>query len=91
MCWVGWGVWIVYDFFGFYEELLLNLLDEFKCDCCWCYGNLMNFCLFLVKGMYLVYCVVFLMGVMLYLFVLLWFMFFVFFIVLQVVYVLIEL
>lgn len=29
----GWGVWIAYDFLGFYEELLLNLLDELKRDC----------------------------------------------------------
>lgn len=33
MCCVGWGVWIVYDFLGFYEELLFNLFDELKCDC----------------------------------------------------------
>lgn len=79
---VGWGVWIVYDFSGFYEELSFNLFDELKRDRRWCYGNLMNFRLFLVKGMYSVYRAVFLTGVMFYFFVSLWFMFFAFFIVL---------
>lgn len=51
----------------------------------------MNFCLFLVKGMHLVYCAVFLTGVMFYFFALLWFMFFALFTALQVVHALTEL
>lgn len=46
----GWGVWIAYDLPGSYEELPPNLLDELKRDRRWCHGNLMNFRLFLVKG-----------------------------------------
>ncbi len=48
----GWGVWIAYDLPGSYEELPPNLLDELKRDRRWCHGNLMNFRLFLVKGMH---------------------------------------
>ncbi len=42
---------------------------------CWCHGNLMNFRLFLVKGMHLVQCAVFLTGDVFYLSAPLWFMF----------------
>ena len=63
----GWGVWIAYDLPGSYEELPPNLLDELKRDRRWCHGNLMNFRLFLVKGMHTVHRFVFLTGVMSYL------------------------
>ena len=63
----GWGVWIAYDLPGSYEELPPNLLDELKRDRRWCHGNLMNFRLFLVKGMHPVHRAVFLTGVMSYL------------------------
>ncbi|CAJ0947336.1 unnamed protein product [Ranitomeya imitator] len=42
---------------GSYEELPPNLLDELKRDRRWCQGNLMNFRLFLVKGMHPVFTV----------------------------------
>lgn len=71
----GWGVWIAYDLPGSYEELPPNLLDELKRDRRWCQGNLMNFRLFLVKGMHPVHRAVFLTGVMSYLSAPLWFMF----------------
>ncbi len=71
----GWGVWIAYDLPGSYEELPPNLLDELKRDRRWCQGNLMNFRLFLVKGMHPVHRAVFLTGVMSYLSAPLWFFF----------------
>ncbi|KMM82441.1 membrane glycosyltransferase [Pseudomonas taetrolens] len=71
----GWGVWIAYDLPGSYEELPPNLLDELKRDRRWCHGNLMNFRLFLVKGMHPVHRAVFLTGVMSYLSAPLWFFF----------------
>ncbi len=55
----GWGVWIAYDLPGSYEELPPNLLDELKRDRRWCQGNLMNFRLFLVRGMHPVHRAVF--------------------------------
>jgi len=71
----GWGVWIAYDLPGSYEELPPNLLDELKRDRRWCQGNLMNFRLFLAKGMHPVHRAVFLTGVMSYLSAPLWFFF----------------
>jgi membrane glycosyltransferase len=71
----GWGVWIAYDLPGSYEELPPNLLDELKRDRRWCHGNLMNFRLFMVKGMHPVHRAVFLTGVMSYLSAPLWFFF----------------
>ncbi|AFR04034.1 MULTISPECIES: glucans biosynthesis glucosyltransferase MdoH [Pectobacterium] len=86
----GWGVWIAYDLPGSYEELPPNLLDELKRDRRWCHGNLMNFRLFLVKGMHPVHRAVFLTGVMSYLSAPLWFMFLVLSTALQVVHTLME-
>jgi len=71
----GWGVWIAYDLPGSYEELPPNLIDELTRDRRWCHGNLMNFRLFLVKGMHPVHRAVFLTGVMSYLSAPLWFLF----------------
>jgi membrane glycosyltransferase len=71
----GWGVWIAYDVPGSYEELPPNLIDELERDRRWCHGNLMNFRLFLVKGMHPVHRAVFLTGVMSYLSAPLWFLF----------------
>jgi membrane glycosyltransferase len=71
----GWGVWIAYDLPGSYEELPPNLLDELKRVRRWCHGNLINFRLFLVKGMHPVHRAVFLTGVMSYLSAPLWFFF----------------
>ena len=68
-------MWIAYDLPGSYEELPPNLLDELKRDRRWCHGNLMNFRLFLVKGMHPVHRAVFLTGVMSYLSAPLWFFF----------------
>jgi len=86
----GWGVWIAYDQPGSYEELPPNLLDELKRDRRWCHGNLMNFRLFLVKGMHPVHRAVFLTGVMSYLSAPLWFMFLALSTALQVVHTLME-
>ena len=86
----GWGVWIAYDLPGSYEELPPNLLDELKRDRRWCQGNLMNFRLFLVKGMHPVHRAVFLTGVMSYLSAPLWFMFLALSTALQVVHTLTE-
>lgn len=86
----GWGVWIAYDLPGSYEELPPNLLDELKRDRRWCHGNLMNFRLFLVKGMHPVHRAVFLTGVMSYLSAPLWFMFLMLSTALQVVHTLVE-
>lgn len=71
----GWSVWIAYDLDGSYEELPPNLLDELKRDRRWCHGNLMNFRLFMAKGMHPVHRAVFLTGVMSYLSAPLWFLF----------------
>lgn len=71
----GWGVWIAYDLPGSYEELPPNLIDELKRDRRWCQGNLMNFRLFMAKGMHPVHRAVFLTGVMSYLSAPLWFFF----------------
>lgn len=71
----GYGVWIAYDLPGSYEELPPNLLDELKRDRRWCHGNLMNFRLFMVKGMHPVHRAVFLTGVLSYLSAPLWFCF----------------
>ena len=71
----GWGMWIAYDLPGSYEELPPNLLDELKRDRRWCHGNLMNFRLFMVRGVHTVHRLVFLTGVMSYLSAPLWFLF----------------
>ncbi|WP_106477244.1 glucans biosynthesis glucosyltransferase MdoH [Phytohalomonas tamaricis] len=71
----GYGVWIAYDLPGSYEEMPPNLIDELQRDRRWCQGNLMNFRLFLVKGMHPVHRAVFLTGVMSYLSAPLWFLF----------------
>ena len=71
----GWGVWIVYDLPGSYEEMPPNLIDELKRDRRWCQGNLMNFRLALMKGLHPAHRVVFMTGVMAYLSAPLWFAF----------------
>jgi membrane glycosyltransferase len=71
----GWGVWIAYDLPGSYEEMPPNLIDELKRDRRWCQGNLMNFRLFLMKGLHPAHRVVFMTGVMAYLSAPLWFLF----------------
>lgn len=71
----GWGVWMVYDLPGSYEEMPPNLLDELKRDRRWCIGNLMNFRLFLSKGLHPAHRAVFMSGVMAYLSAPLWFLF----------------
>ncbi len=71
----GWGVWIVYDLPGSYEEMPPNLLDELKRDRRWCQGNLMNFRLALMKGLHPAHRVVFMTGVMAYFSAPLWFAF----------------
>lgn len=83
-------MWIAYDLPGSYEELPPNLLDELKRDRRWCQGNLMNFRLFLVRGMHPVHRAVFLTGVMSYLSAPLWFMFLALSTALQVVHALTE-
>lgn len=69
----GWGVWIAYDLAGSFEEMPPNLLDELKRDRRWCQGNLMNFRLFLARGMHGVHRAVFVTGVMAYISAPLWF------------------
>src|SRR5436190_10528019 len=71
----GWAVWIVYDLRGSYEEMPPNLVDELKRDRRWCQGNLMNFRLFLLKGLHIAHRAVFMSGVMAYVSALLWFLF----------------
>jgi membrane glycosyltransferase len=71
----GWAVWIAYDLAGSYEEMPPNLIDELKRDRRWCQGNLMNFRLFLLKGLHIAHRAVFMSGVMAYLSGLLWFLF----------------
>jgi membrane glycosyltransferase len=71
----GWAVWIAYDLPGSYEEMPPNLIDELKRDRRWCQGNLMNFRLFLLKGLHVAHRAVFMSGVMAYLSGLLWLMF----------------
>src|SRR5438132_5950843 len=71
----GWAVWIAYDLPGSYEEMPPNLIDELKRDRRWCQGNLMNFRLFLMKGLHVAHRAVFMSGVMAYLSALLWFVF----------------
>ncbi|WP_110687950.1 glucans biosynthesis glucosyltransferase MdoH [Salinicola aestuarinus] len=71
----GWGVWIAYELDGSYEEMPPNLLDELNRDRRWCHGNLMNFRLFLSKGIHPVHRAVFLTGLMSYISAPLWFLF----------------
>jgi membrane glycosyltransferase len=71
----GWAVWIAYDLPGSYEEMPPNLIDELKRDRRWCQGNLMNFRLFLLKGLHIAHRAVFMSGVMAYVSGLLWFTF----------------
>ncbi len=71
----GWSVWIAYDLDGSYEEMPPNLLDELGRDRRWCQGNLMNFRLFLARGMHAVHRAVFVTGVMAYLSAPLWCLF----------------
>jgi len=71
----GWAVWIAYDLPGSYEEMPPNLVDELKRDRRWCQGNLMNFRLFLMKGLHPAHRAVLMSGVMAYLSALLWFAF----------------
>lgn len=71
----GWAVWIAYDLPGSYEEMPPSLLDELKRDRRWCQGNLMNFKLFLAKGLHPAHRAVFMTGVMAYLSAPLWFLF----------------
>jgi membrane glycosyltransferase len=70
----GWGVWIAYDLPGSYEEMPPNLADELTRDRRWCQGNLMNFRLFLMKGLHPAHRAVFVTGVMAYLSAPLWFL-----------------
>lgn len=69
----GWGVWLAYDLPGSYEEMPPNLVDELARDRRWCQGNLMNFRLFLMKGLHPAHRAVFMTGVMAYLSAPLWF------------------
>jgi membrane glycosyltransferase len=69
----GWAVWIAYDLPGSYEEMPPNLIDELSRDRRWCQGNLMNFRLFLMKGLHPAHRAVFMTGVMAYLSAPLWF------------------
>jgi membrane glycosyltransferase len=69
----GWAVWIAYDVPGSYEEMPPNLIDELSRDRRWCQGNLMNFRLFLMKGLHPAHRAVFMTGVMAYLSAPLWF------------------
>jgi len=71
----GWAVWIAYDLGGSYEEMPPNLIDELQRDRRWCQGNLMNFRLFLLKGLHIAHRAVFMSGVMAYLSAPLWFLF----------------
>jgi len=71
----GWSVWIAYDLDGSYEEMPPALLDELGRDRRWCQGNLMNFRLFLARGMHVVHRAVFVTGVMAYLSAPLWALF----------------
>jgi membrane glycosyltransferase len=71
----GWAVWIAYDLAGSYEEMPPNLIDELTRDRRWCLGNLMNFRLFMMKGLHVAHRAVFMSGVMAYLSALLWFTF----------------
>ncbi|MCE3026239.1 glucans biosynthesis glucosyltransferase MdoH [Salinicola sp. DM10] len=71
----GWGVWIAYELEGSYEEMPPNLLDELNRDRRWCHGNLMNFRLFLSKGIHPVHRAVFLTGLMSYISAPLWCLF----------------
>ena len=71
----GWAVWLAYDLPGSFEEMPPNLVDELTRDRRWCQGNLMNFRLFLMKGLHPAHRAVFMTGVMAYLSAPLWFLF----------------
>ena len=71
----GWAVWIAYDLRGSYEEMPPSLLDELQRDRRWCHGNLMNFRLFLLKGLHVAHRAVFMSGVMAYVSAPLWLLF----------------
>lgn len=71
----GWGVWIVYDLPGSYEEVPPNLDDELRRDRRWCHGNLKNSRLMLAASLHPVHRMVFLSGAAAYVSSPLWFLF----------------
>jgi membrane glycosyltransferase len=71
----GWAVWIVYDLPGSYEEVPPTLVEELRRDQRWCRGNLINFRLFLMRGLHPAHRAVFVSGVMAYLSSPLWLLF----------------
>ena len=86
----GWAVWLAYDVPGSYEEMPPNLIDELTRDRRWCQGNLMNFRLFLMRGLHPAHRAVFMTGVMAYLSAALWFAFLVLSTALLAIYTLVE-
>ena len=68
----GWKVWMAYDLPGSYEEMPPNLLDELKRDRRWCHGNLINWRVFLWRGLHPAHRAVFVTAIMTYVSAPLW-------------------
>lgn len=71
----GWGIWLVHDLSGSYEELPPTLLEELKRDRRWCQGNMQHLKLLSIKGIFPAHRALFLAGAMAYVSGLLWFLF----------------
>ncbi|WP_300157158.1 glucans biosynthesis glucosyltransferase MdoH [Solidesulfovibrio sp.] len=71
----GWGVWMVYDLPGSYEETPTNVLAELERDRRWCKGNLQHLRLVFSSAVFPAYRMLFVNGVMVYGAALLWFIF----------------
>lgn len=70
----GWGVWLVYDVEGSYEELPPNFQDELARDCRWCRGNIQHLRLIFMKGISFGHRLLFLNGNMFYFSAFFWFL-----------------
>jgi membrane glycosyltransferase len=68
----GWKVWMAYDLPGSYEEMPPNLLDELKRDRRWCHGNLINWRVFLWRGLHPAHRALFVTAIMTYVSAPLW-------------------
>ncbi|MBF0619709.1 MAG: glucans biosynthesis glucosyltransferase MdoH [Candidatus Omnitrophica bacterium] len=70
----GWGVWLVYELEGSYEELPPNLLEELERDRRWCQGNIQHLRLMFMNGFVFGHRLLFLNGNLFYFSSFMWFL-----------------
>ena len=70
----GWGVWLVHELEGSYEELPPNLLEELERDRRWCQGNIQHLRLMFMRGITFGHRLLFLNGNLFYFSSFLWFL-----------------